>query len=282
MDERLALIINDDVEISNLFGMLLSLIGYECEIANTARDGLSWLAEIIPSVLFFNVQLSIGSPEGESILHQVRANPRLKDTRVVFLTGTRSPTVPSAYLADHILTRPITLQQLEMLTRNLRIGETAAVQVEAQDNSPEDAEQDIFFAHLEQAIEQAKQRPDYIFAICVIELSLDQPPDSEPVDPTIFESILRDTAKSLSHNFRPTDTIVSLEQAKFVSLHEYLKDPQDINVVVRRIQTVLIPPFHINNRMYKLAYRIGTATSEDDFETAQDLIALAEEDMQKQ
>jgi hypothetical protein len=60
------------------------------------------------------------------------------------------------------------------------------------------------------------------------------------------------------------------------TLHEELRDPEDIKIIVRRVQTVLTPPFSVDDQIYTLAFKIGTATSGDYYEGPKGLLELAE------
>jgi diguanylate cyclase (GGDEF)-like protein len=272
------LVIDDDVDIANLFGMVLGLVGYEFEIANSARDALSKLATSTPDLILLDLALDkeLG---GQDILYQVRANPRLKNTQVVVITGHPSLLEPIANLADSTMLKPIDIEQLKAIAIRLKTNAQPAKPEYFRDPVTGMYNQDFFFSRLELAIERAKRRPDFIFAISVFTIVLNLPANS-PFDPAMFDRILREAASSLFQNLRPTDTIARLSYYKFATLHEELRDASDVKIICNRIRTILTPSFRINDRKISLLFHIGQATSRDDHQTAEDLLILAEQAME--
>ena len=100
-----ALVIDDDVDIANLFGMVLGLVGYDFEIANSARDALSMLATSTPDLILLDMALDT-ELGGQDILHQVRSNPRLKNTQVIAITGHPAMLEPVNDLVDLTMLKP--------------------------------------------------------------------------------------------------------------------------------------------------------------------------------
>jgi diguanylate cyclase (GGDEF)-like protein len=272
------LIIDDDVDIANLFGMVLGLVGYDFEIANSARDALSKLATSTPDLILLDMALDT-ELDGQDILYQVRANPRLKNTQVIVITGHPSMLEPITNLADLTLLKPIDVEQLKAIAIRLKTNPQPAKREYFRDLVTGMYNQDFFFSRLELAIERARRRTDFIFAINVFTISLNLPADA-PFDPAVFDKILREAASGLLQNMRPTDTAARLSYYKFATLHEELRDPADVKIICNRIRTILTPPFRVNDRKISLLFHIGQATSKENFETAEDLLTMAERDME--
>jgi diguanylate cyclase (GGDEF)-like protein len=279
MDKLKALVIDDDVDIANLFGMVLNLVGYDCDIANSARDGLSRLAIYNPDLVLLDMQLDTALG-GQDILYQIRANPRLSNTRVIVVTGYPSMAEPIASLVDFTLIKPIDIDKLKAVLWKLRNSAPAAKPNYFCDPVTGMYNQDFFYTRLEHAVERAKRRTDFIFAICLVLVNPDQTLSKNLDESIIFNTILREATQSLIHNLRPTDTVARLSHFKFATLHEELKRPQDVDVIANRIRTILTPPFRVENRNYALSFRIGKATSADHYEKADEILALAERNIQ--
>jgi diguanylate cyclase (GGDEF)-like protein len=272
------LVIDDDVDIANLFAMVLGLVGYEFEIANSAREALAKLATSTPDLILLDMALDT-ELGGQDILYQVRANPRLKNTQVIVITGHPSMLEPITNLADMTLLKPIDIEQLKAIATRLKTTAQPAKHEYFRDPVTGMYNQDFFFSRLELAIERARRRTDFIFAISVFTISLNLPADA-PFDPAIFDKILREAASGLLQNMRPTDTAARLSYYKFATLHEELRDPADVKIICNRIRTILTPPFRVNDRKISLLFHIGQATSKEHFETAEDILTLAERDME--
>jgi len=273
------LVIDDDLDIANLFAMVLGLAGYQYDIACSARDALSKLATSTPDLILLDMSLDT-ELGGQDILYQVRSNPRLKNSQVVVITGHPAMLEPVTDLADLTLLKPIDIEQLKMIALRLKTQARPAKPEYFRDPATGMYNQDFFLSRLELAIERTRRRPDFIFAITVFTMNLNLPSES-PFDPAIFEKVLRDAANSLLQNLRPADTIARLSYYKFATLHEELRDPAEIKIICNRIRTVLTPPFRVNERHFSLLYHIGQATSKDDYETMEDMLELAERDLER-
>ena len=279
MEKPCALVIDDDIDLSKLFGIVLNLVGYECEIANSAIDGLGKLATCTPALVLLDMQLDTALG-GQDILYQIRGNPRLKNTQVIVVTGHPAMATSIGHLANYTLTKPIDMDHLKTVLDGLKIPPPAPRQDYFCDPVTGMYNAEFYFARLKHATERAKRRVDFIFAICVIEVGVKRVAGSEPVDHQAFNAVLCDATQSLVQSLRPTDTVARLANSKLATLHEELVNPENINVIVRRIQTILMPPFDHEGTKYTLTARIGKATNKDPYREAGDLITLAEHDLE--
>ncbi len=110
MDHLQVLIIEDDKDTAHFFSMVLSLVGFECEIVHSAKQGLSRLAATQPDMILLDMRLGV-EIGGEDILYQIRSNPRLDQTRVIVITAYPSMAEPITNLADLILLKPVDVDQ---------------------------------------------------------------------------------------------------------------------------------------------------------------------------
>jgi diguanylate cyclase (GGDEF)-like protein len=277
MEKQRVLIIDDDVDIANLFSMVLSLVGYDCEIAGSAREALARLANLDPDLVLLDMRLG-SELGGADILYQIRSNPRMKNTRVIVITGYPAMAEPITDLADLTLFKPVDVEQLKTLAA--RIGSDVQKPKAAYFRDPLTGlfNEDFFNTRLAHAIERARRRSDFIFAVCIFSIDVRESEDI-PVNSEIFDQILREVAKGLMQNLRPTDTIARLSRNKFASLHEELKKPEDVNLIANRIRTILTPSFHVGEHSYLLEFRIGKAVRSDYYEKAEEIMALAERNM---
>jgi DNA-binding response OmpR family regulator len=117
MNEHLALIIEDDEDLSEIFGQALSAAGYEIEIVRDGQTAQERIKQITPKVV--TLDMHIPHVPGDVLLKQIRADERLAKTRVVVTTADAQMAEKMRPLADLVLIKPITFSQLRDLTARL-------------------------------------------------------------------------------------------------------------------------------------------------------------------
>jgi len=118
MTDPLALIIEDDAKLATIFSFALQAAEFQTEII---RDGIiasTRLAEVVPHVVVLDLHLPHYS--GREILHQIRADARLRQTRVMLATADARLAESLREEVDLILLKPISPSQLRDLARRLR------------------------------------------------------------------------------------------------------------------------------------------------------------------
>lgn len=118
MNKPLALIIEDDQKLADIFSLSLQAAEFETEIAADGQTALSRLAEIIPAVVILDLHLPQVS--GEKILKKIRADERLAQTRVMLATADAFMAEGLRADADLVLLKPISPTQLRDLAARLR------------------------------------------------------------------------------------------------------------------------------------------------------------------
>lgn len=118
MKLQMALIIEDDPDLSEIFAEALQAAEFETKIIRDGQEALTCLAEDQPAVVVLDLHLPHAS--GDDILHQIRSEPRLAQTRVIVTTA--DPLMAEALQAeaDLILIKPISFSQLRDLAVRLR------------------------------------------------------------------------------------------------------------------------------------------------------------------
>lgn len=277
MDTLKALVIDDDIDIANLFAMILDLVGYECAITHSARDALGHLAASTPDLVLLDMRLDT-ELGGEDILFQIRSNPRLKHTRVVVVTGHPDLAEPVRAQVDYILIKPINVEQFKQIIISLKQCAPVPRDEYFRDPVTNLYNEEFFLSRLQLAVERAKRRDDFLFAVCIFRVRLLQ--EGQGVtDPVIYNQVLRQAAQSLLHNLRPTDTVARLSYDRFCTLHEELKSPEDVRVIVNRLRTILTPPFRIGDNDYRLIFSVGAALGQGPDLAIADLLHKAEENL---
>lgn len=118
MSKYLALIIEDDVDLAEIFGQALAAAGFNTEII---RDGLAAqkrIKQVVPAVI--TLDMHIPHVAGDRLLQQIRADDRLENTRVVITTADANMGENARGIADLVLVKPISFSQLRDLSARLR------------------------------------------------------------------------------------------------------------------------------------------------------------------
>ena len=115
MDKPIALVVEDEYDISLIFARALQSAGYETEIVRSGDTALTWLRAATPSLVILDLQLP--RVPGTQILHYIRTDPRLAEIRVIVATA--HPNIAAALQdrADWILIKPVNFGQLRNLAK---------------------------------------------------------------------------------------------------------------------------------------------------------------------
>jgi DNA-binding response OmpR family regulator len=117
MTKPLALIIEDDPQLSRIFSVTLQS-EFEVETITDGEIALSRLTQVIPSIIILD--LNLPGRSGKEILTQVRADQRLTQTRVILATADDRQADTLRDKADIVLLKPISPTQLRELAKRLR------------------------------------------------------------------------------------------------------------------------------------------------------------------
>ena len=119
MADPRALVVEDDKDISELYGRVLESLGFETEIIRRGETASARLTVVVPAVVLLDLHLP-GHVSGTDILRQIRADKRMTQTRVIIITG--HPELAEAIRdeADVVLNKPVDVEQLSDLITRLR------------------------------------------------------------------------------------------------------------------------------------------------------------------
>ncbi len=122
MIKPLALIIEDDKNLADIFTLSLQAAEFETETIEDGRTALARLAEVTPAVVVLDLNLPHVS--GDEILRQIRADERLAETRVMLATANAMLAETLRGESDLVLLKPISPDQLRDLASRLRPPDT--------------------------------------------------------------------------------------------------------------------------------------------------------------
>jgi PleD family two-component response regulator len=254
MNTLQVLIIEDDRDTAGFFKTVLELVGYECEIILSAKEALSRLATCAPDLILLDIRLGV-EISGEDILYQIRSNPRFDKTRVVVITAYPRLAEPITNLADLVLVKPVEIEQLKNLMQRLGGMDYKSKLQIYRDPVTELFNEEFFMTRLELAFERAKRRADFHFGVIAIYIQLEAR-EEEPVSPDATLAILREIAARLKRFVRPADAVARLAGWKFVTLHEDLHEPDEIQTIVKRLNEKLSRPYEIDGKPYGVKFEL--------------------------
>lgn len=133
-DDISVLLIEDQVDIAEMYRLGLVADGYSVLIANTGEDGIRLAGEVLPDLIY----LDLGLPglHGFDVLDRLRSSPQTSSTPVVILTNYDDPELRSRGLrlgAEEFMVKANTTPaQLSMAVRRTTsvpaaVGRTSSV-----------------------------------------------------------------------------------------------------------------------------------------------------------
>jgi PleD family two-component response regulator len=274
------LIIEDDRYTADFFKTVLKLVGLESEVILSAKEALDRLASSAPDLILLDIRLGL-EISGEDILFQVRSNPRFDKTRVVVITAYPRLAEPISDLADLILVKPVETEQLKNLMQRLRDMDFKSKFQGCRDPITELFNEEFFLARLELAFERTKRREEFRFAIIAIDFLM-EPQQEALTNPDTVLAVLREIAGRLKNHIRPTDAAARLSGWKFATLHEDLKDPEVINLIVKRLNEKLSKPYETPAGPLLLKFNMAPVVHSPAFQKSSDILKVAQSAMAQQ
>ncbi len=113
MTEFLALVVEDDSDLAQLFAMALRDAGFKTQVVLSGDAAMERLETIVPDLVVLDLFLPHVS--GADILSHIRADERLTGTRVIVVTASVRAAEALHEQADLVLVKPLDFIQLRDL-----------------------------------------------------------------------------------------------------------------------------------------------------------------------
>jgi DNA-binding response OmpR family regulator len=117
-DKPLALIIEDDADLSFIFSEALLAAGFQPQTIGDGNSAIEKLAILQPKVVILDLHLPYQS--GTTILDYIRSEERLRDVRVVVTTADARLAESVESTADIVMIKPIGFTLLRDMTLRLK------------------------------------------------------------------------------------------------------------------------------------------------------------------
>ena len=116
---ELALIIEDDEDLANIFAEALRGIGFSVELAADGRIARERLRSgTVPYIILLDMHLPYNS--GADLLAEIKGDERLSKTKIIMTTADARMGEAYGDQADFVLIKPISFVQLRDLTNRLK------------------------------------------------------------------------------------------------------------------------------------------------------------------
>jgi diguanylate cyclase (GGDEF)-like protein/PAS domain S-box-containing protein len=133
----------------------------------------------------------------------------------------------------------------------------------------------LFLDHLRLAVERAKRRPDFKFA--VLFLDVDRFKDvNDSYGHMVGDKLLVEFGQLLATRMRTTDTIARFGGDEFVILIDDITDVTNATQIAEWIDSELVKPFQIKDHEIFVTVSIGIVLSEIGYERAEDILRDAD------
>ena len=117
MSKPLALIIEDDYDLSEIFSEALQGDGFETEIVRDGKTAIERLAGIAPAVVVLDLHLP--HVDGATILQNIHTTTHFAKTAVIITTADAQQADSLRGNADLVLLKPVSVDQLRELAKRL-------------------------------------------------------------------------------------------------------------------------------------------------------------------
>ncbi len=115
------LVVEDDAELGEIYCELLEYSGMQVRHVTDGQQALDALAEEVPDVLMLDMHLPRVS--GLEILRHVRADVRLKNSKVIVITADALLSGVVKEEADYVLIKPFDYEHLRTLLDRISVAE---------------------------------------------------------------------------------------------------------------------------------------------------------------
>jgi DNA-binding response OmpR family regulator len=115
---NLALVIEDDTDLSEIFTKALEAAGFEVETILDGEVAQRRLAETVPGVIVLDMHLP--HVDGSTLLKQIHADERLSKARIIIATADNVQAEFYRDMATIVMVKPISFSQLRDISARLK------------------------------------------------------------------------------------------------------------------------------------------------------------------
>lgn len=113
-----AFIIEDDMDLSDIYTGALESVGYEVEQLKDGQKAQARLAEKVPHLILLDMHLPYIS--GADLLTEMKQDERFNNTNIILTTADARMAEAYEPMADFVMVKPISFVQLRDLSARLK------------------------------------------------------------------------------------------------------------------------------------------------------------------
>ena len=117
MEQPLALIVEDERDVSLVFSRALQAAGFRTKVVYAGDDAIEWLSSAEPDMVVLD--LNLPRVVGSDVLKYIRSEDRLADTPVIVATAYARLAEGLHDQVDRVLFKPVSFRQLRDLAARL-------------------------------------------------------------------------------------------------------------------------------------------------------------------
>ena len=137
MDNKLALVIEDDSDAAVIFSAALRANGFDPKAVHLGDIASKRLSELSPEIVLLDMHLP--KVPGTELIKQIRENERTKDVMVIIVSADPRMAGTVEHLADLVIIKPTTFSQVRDLIARMIRTRAAEKLPESGDNPAEPA-----------------------------------------------------------------------------------------------------------------------------------------------
>jgi DNA-binding response OmpR family regulator len=137
MSKGRILVVEDDIDISNMLRIYFGAQGYEVQVAGRGYDALAMTRKQLPNLIMLDIMLP--DMTGYDVCRELRTTTRTSHIPIIFLTqrDERSDKIQGLELgADDYITKPFDIEELKLRVQNAITAAQRQTQIDSRSNLP--------------------------------------------------------------------------------------------------------------------------------------------------
>ena len=286
---RRVLLVDDSLDLAKLVVQHLRALDVDVQHAIDGRRAVAMAQQSSPDLVLLDFDLPVMN--GLVVMEKLRALPQTAHVPIIFLTGSDNQELQMTAFdkgANDFIRKPF--QPAELKARVRAALHTQALLGELERQATHDRltglpNRALLYARLNDAIEEHCANPDLHYALLFLDFDgfkkLNDTYGHEAGDKLLLEfaaRLRRATRQSdaASRGVRMHGVPARLGGDEFVVLLTRLRRPEDVDVVVTRIESMLAPPYTIQGRQIESSASIGVARGSRSYRAADEVVRDAD------
>ncbi len=118
MSNPLALVIEDEANLADIFSEAMLAAGFSPEVINHGSVAQQRITEVVPEIIVLDLHLP--GVDGVHLFSNIMNNDRLRNTKVIIATADHNLSLTLRDKATLVLLKPIRFSQLQDLSKRLK------------------------------------------------------------------------------------------------------------------------------------------------------------------